>query len=161
MATTGQISLHVRPGERCPAHPSQLHRRPLGTNSPTRVPLDRSIRVRRVPIRNEKGQQRLATDRRIPVSRLHGPLCRLSGGFSRVVLHQRPADRSMLIGDRTMTVLHSALTGVAERSRGTADHIANVNPPGFFADRTDFETALKGSAGNGRTPSVSGGSVAR
>ena len=67
----------------------------------------------------------------------------------------------MLIGDRTMTVLHSALTGLAERSRVTADNIANVNTPGFLAGRTDFETALKGSVGNSRTPSISGGTVAR
>jgi flagellar basal-body rod protein FlgB len=67
----------------------------------------------------------------------------------------------MLIEDRTMTALHSALTGLAERQRVTADNIANVNTPGFLAGRTDFESALKSSLSNRSTPTVSGGTVAR
>jgi flagellar basal-body rod protein FlgB len=67
----------------------------------------------------------------------------------------------MLIEDRTMTALHSALSGLAARQRVTADNIANVNTPGFLAGRTDFETALKGAVGSGETPSISGGTVAR
>jgi flagellar basal-body rod protein FlgB len=67
----------------------------------------------------------------------------------------------MLIGDRTMTALHSALSGLAQRQRVTADNIANVNTPGFLAGRTDFETALQGAVSDGRTPSVSGGTIAR
>ena len=67
----------------------------------------------------------------------------------------------MLIEDRTMSALHSALTGLAERQRVTADNIANVNTPGFLAGRTDFETALEGAVIDGRTPSVSGGTVMR
>ncbi|WP_448625357.1 flagellar basal body rod protein FlgB [Geodermatophilus sp. URMC 64] len=67
----------------------------------------------------------------------------------------------MLIEDRTMTALHSALSGLATRQRVTADNIANVNTPGFLAGRTDFETALKSAVTNGDTPSISGGTVAR
>ena len=67
----------------------------------------------------------------------------------------------MLIEDRTMTALHSALTGLSERQRVTADNVANVNTPGFLAGRTDFESALKNSLSTGRTPTVSGGTVAR
>ena len=67
----------------------------------------------------------------------------------------------MLIEDRTMTALHSALTGLSERQRVTADNIANINTPGFLAGRTDFETALKAQISGGDTPTISGGTVAR
>jgi flagellar basal-body rod protein FlgB len=66
-----------------------------------------------------------------------------------------------MIGDATMTALHSALTGLAKRQRVTADNIANVNTPGFLAGRTNFESALKSAVGHGQTPAVSGGTVSR
>jgi len=66
-----------------------------------------------------------------------------------------------VIGDVTSTALHAALTGLAERSRVTADNIANVNTPGFLAGRTDFESALSGALSNGEKPSISRGTVAR
>ncbi|MBW8765665.1 MAG: flagellar biosynthesis protein FlgB [Geodermatophilales bacterium] len=66
-----------------------------------------------------------------------------------------------MIGDVTSTALHAALTGLAERSRVTADNIANVNTPGFLAGRTDFESALSGALSNGEKPSISRGTVAR
>jgi flagellar basal-body rod protein FlgB len=69
--------------------------------------------------------------------------------------------RPMLIGDSTMTVLHSALSGLAERQRVTADNVANVNTPGFLAGRTDFESALRSAVDSGETPSLSGGRIAR
>jgi flagellar basal-body rod protein FlgB len=65
------------------------------------------------------------------------------------------------VGDVTTTALHAALSGLAERSRVTADNIANINTPGFLAGRTDFESALKNSLSSGETPTISGGSVAR
>jgi flagellar basal-body rod protein FlgB len=65
------------------------------------------------------------------------------------------------IGDTTTAALHSALSGLAERQRVTADNIANINTPQFLAGRTDFETALKDSLSNGDAPSASGGTVAR
>jgi flagellar basal-body rod protein FlgB len=67
----------------------------------------------------------------------------------------------MLIEDRTMTALHSALSGLAQRQRVTADNLANINTPGFLAGRTDFESSLKSSLSSGGTPTVSGGTVAR
>jgi len=66
-----------------------------------------------------------------------------------------------VIADATMTALHTALDGLAERQRVTADNIANVNTPGFLAGRTDFETALKSSLSSGGSPRISGGTVAR
>jgi flagellar basal-body rod protein FlgB len=66
-----------------------------------------------------------------------------------------------MIGDVTMTTLHAALSGLAERQRVTADNIANVNTPGFLAGRSDFESAMRGALGSGEAPSVSPGSVAR
>jgi flagellar basal-body rod protein FlgB len=65
------------------------------------------------------------------------------------------------VGDVTTAALHSALSGLAERSRVTADNIANINTPQFLAGRTDFESALKDSLSNGEMPSTSGGTVAR
>jgi flagellar basal-body rod protein FlgB len=65
------------------------------------------------------------------------------------------------VGDVTTSALHAALSGLAERSRVTADNIANINTPQFLAGRTDFESALKDSLSNGEMPSTSGGTVAR
>jgi flagellar basal-body rod protein FlgB len=65
------------------------------------------------------------------------------------------------VGDTTTAALHAALSGLSERSRVTADNIANINTPGFLAGRTDFESALKNSLSSGSTPSASGGTVAR
>ena len=68
----------------------------------------------------------------------------------------------MMIEDTTMTALHAALSGLAQRQRVTADNIANVNTPGFLAGRTDFEIgAARASSRNGETPTISGGTVAR
>jgi flagellar basal-body rod protein FlgB len=73
----------------------------------------------------------------------------------------RPSAVAVLIADNTMTALHAALTGLAERQRVTADNIANVNTPGFLAGRTDFESALRGELDSGQSPSISSGVVAR
>ena len=67
----------------------------------------------------------------------------------------------MMIEDRTMTALHAALSGLAQRQRVTADNIANVNTPGFLAGRTDFESALSAQLADGQTPTVSGGTTSR
>jgi flagellar basal-body rod protein FlgB len=66
-----------------------------------------------------------------------------------------------MISDVTATTLHAALSGLAQRSRVTADNIANVQTPGFLAGRTDFESSLRTELRQGGTPTVSGGSVAR
>ncbi|MCM3523268.1 flagellar basal body rod protein FlgB [Curtobacterium sp. P97] len=67
----------------------------------------------------------------------------------------------MGISDTTMTTLHAALTGLAERQRVSSDNIANINTPGFLAGRTDFESNLKSELASGETPVVSGGTVSR
>jgi flagellar basal-body rod protein FlgB len=66
-----------------------------------------------------------------------------------------------VIADATSTALHAALSGLAQRQRVTADNIANVQTPGFLAGRVDFESQLRGALGNGETPSINGGVVAR
>ncbi len=66
-----------------------------------------------------------------------------------------------MISDVTMTTLHAALSGLAQRQRVTADNIANVNTPGYLAGRTDFESTLKSELSHGETPRVGGGSIAR
>ncbi len=66
-----------------------------------------------------------------------------------------------MIADVTSTALHAALSGLSQRSRVTADNLANVTTPGFLAGRTDFESALSGALRNGEAPTISGGSVAR
>ena len=55
----------------------------------------------------------------------------------------------MIVGDATSGILQSALRGLAERQRVTADNIANVQTPGFLAGRTDFESSLKAAIANG------------
>lgn len=47
-----------------------------------------------------------------------------------------------MITSLTATALESALTGLAARQRAIADNIANVNTPGFRAQRVAFEDAL-------------------
>jgi flagellar basal-body rod protein FlgB len=49
----------------------------------------------------------------------------------------------VIIADATSGILQSALRGLAERQRVTADNIANVQTPGFLAGRTDFESSLR------------------
>ena len=66
-----------------------------------------------------------------------------------------------MIGDITATTLHAALTGLAQRSRVTADNIANIQTPGFLAGVVDFESALRTAVTDGETPSISSGTVAR
>ncbi len=66
-----------------------------------------------------------------------------------------------MIGDVTSSALHSALTGLAQRQRVTADNIANLQTPGFLAGRVDFETGLRGALDGGRMPTNSGGTVSR
>jgi flagellar basal-body rod protein FlgB len=66
-----------------------------------------------------------------------------------------------MIGDVTTTTLHAALSGLAQRQRVSADNIANIQTPGFLAGRTDFESSLRSELHQGRTPTVSGGSIAR
>jgi flagellar basal-body rod protein FlgB len=60
----------------------------------------------------------------------------------------------------TSAALTSALDGLSQRQRAIADNIANVNTPGYHAQRVSFESALAASvqAGDGRasaTTSVS------
>jgi flagellar basal-body rod protein FlgB len=76
------------------------------------------------------------------------------------VLPASSAVRTM-ITDVTSLALESAIKGLNERMRVTADNIANVNTPGFLAGRTDFESALRSELDSGQTPVVSPGSLAR
>ena len=49
----------------------------------------------------------------------------------------------------TSVALNSALDGLSLRQRVTANNIANVNTPGYHAQRVSFEDALKRSVANG------------
>jgi hypothetical protein len=51
-----------------------------------------------------------------------------------------------MISDATMSTLHAALSGLAQRQRVTADNIANVQTPGFLEVTSDL---LKDAAGEG------------
>ncbi len=105
------------------------------------------------------GEHSLATDRRTP----HSSSTSASPAYpevDRVLLLLARTVRAM-IGDVTTAALHSALSGLAQRQRITADNIANLQTPGFLAGRVDFESALRGALGDGRAPTVSGGTVSR
>ena len=65
------------------------------------------------------------------------------------------------ISDTTMTTLHAALTGLAQRQRVSNDNIANINTPGFLAGRTDFESSLRSELSSGESPAINGGTVNR
>ena len=45
--------------------------------------------------------------------------------------------------DLTVTALQSALRGLAQRQRVTADNIANIETPNFTANQVDFESSLR------------------
>ena len=49
----------------------------------------------------------------------------------------------------TMNALTSALDGLSARQRAVANNIANVNTPGYHAQRVSFEDALAESVKNG------------
>jgi len=49
----------------------------------------------------------------------------------------------------SINALSSALDGLAARQRAIADNIANINTPGFRAQRVSFEDALAASVSNG------------
>ena len=49
----------------------------------------------------------------------------------------------------TSVALNSALDGLSLRQRVTANNIANVNTPGYHAQRVSFEAALERSVANG------------
>lgn len=56
----------------------------------------------------------------------------------------------------TSAALTSALDGLSQRQRAIADNIANVNTPGYHAQRVQFEEALAASvrAGDGHAAST-------
>ncbi len=108
-------------------------------------------------MRTLHGQHHLATDRRTPHS-LASALPR-TPEVDRVLLH--PSATRSMIGEITPAALHASLSGLAQRSRVTADNIANVNTPGFLAGRVDFESSLKGALRGGDTPQIDGGTTLR
>ncbi len=57
------------------------------------------------------------------------------------------------MNDITMTAVQVALRGLAMRQRAIADNIANVETPGFLANRVDFEDSLRAAIA-GRSPSA-------
>ncbi len=61
----------------------------------------------------------------------------------------------------TLNALTSALDGLAARQRAIANNIANVNTPGYHAQRVQFEDALKQSIeqGDGRVTATTGYSL--
>ncbi len=46
------------------------------------------------------------------------------------------------IGDSTFQALGRALTGLSARQRAIADNVANLQTPGYTAQRVDFEGSL-------------------
>ena len=49
----------------------------------------------------------------------------------------------MQIHDQMQAATHYALQGLAERSDVRAHNVANLNTPGFRAERVDFESTLR------------------
>ncbi|HEY0118554.1 MAG TPA: flagellar basal body protein [Cellulomonas sp.] len=58
----------------------------------------------------------------------------------------------------SMVALHSALDGLSARQQAIANNVANLQTPGYHAQRVDFESALAQAVANGSgvaTPTVS------
>jgi flagellar basal-body rod protein FlgB len=58
------------------------------------------------------------------------------------------------MNDITMSALEDALHGLALRQKAIADNIANVQTPGYLAERVDFETSLRDALGSGMRDAV-------
>jgi flagellar basal-body rod protein FlgB len=54
-----------------------------------------------------------------------------------------------VLDDITSTTLQTALSGLAERQRVTADNIANIETPGYHAGRVLFEDTLRSAVAAG------------
>lgn len=66
-----------------------------------------------------------------------------------------------MLEDLTTTALHSALNGLSQRQRTTADNISNIETPGFLAGRVTFEDSLRAALQDGDDPSDVMPTVAR
>lgn len=51
--------------------------------------------------------------------------------------------------DLTVSAVHTALRGVTQRQRVIANNIANVETPGFIAQRVSFEESLRAAVRSG------------
>ncbi|HSL58082.1 MAG TPA: hypothetical protein VK866_09600 [Acidimicrobiales bacterium] len=58
----------------------------------------------------------------------------------------------MMISDVTMEALHASMRGLALRRQAAEDNIANVETPGFHANRVSFEAALREALADGESP---------
>lgn len=59
-----------------------------------------------------------------------------------------------MFDDVASVALHSALDGLAMRQRAAADNIANIQTPGFLANRVMFEDALRSAVSGGDASQV-------
>jgi len=57
-----------------------------------------------------------------------------------------------VLDDVTSVALHTALNGLSERQRVTANNIANIETPNFHAGKVRFEDALNSALANGDSP---------
>ena len=64
------------------------------------------------------------------------------------------------MSDVTMSALHTALRGLAERQRVIATNTANIQTPGFLAGRVSFEDELAQALSSGDSAEVAGMSPA-
>ena len=51
--------------------------------------------------------------------------------------------------DLTVATVHTALRGISQRQRVIANNIANVETPGFIAQRVSFEESLRAAVRSG------------
>ena len=58
------------------------------------------------------------------------------------------------MSDVTLTALHAALRGLADRQRVIATNTANIQTPGFRAGRVSFEDQLAAALSSGADPDV-------
>lgn len=57
-----------------------------------------------------------------------------------------------MISDVTMQALHASLRGLQLRREAAEDNLANVETPGFHANRVEFESALRSALADGESP---------
>jgi flagellar basal-body rod protein FlgB len=53
------------------------------------------------------------------------------------------------VDDLTIATVHTALRGLSQRQKAIANNIANVETPGFIAQRVSFEDSLRAAVSGG------------
>ncbi|PPK94508.1 flagellar basal-body rod protein FlgB [Kineococcus xinjiangensis] len=64
------------------------------------------------------------------------------------------------MSDLTSVALHTALNGLQARQRAIADNVANINTPGYLANKVSFEDSLASAVRSGSAAAAATSGIA-